>query len=152
VSTSFSNLKLVPELNFYGKAKRKLLVVISDTETGYFDPNVVKTAFASHHVGLVLVQVSSGHDRIWENEMPTLPIIRNAPKPERSPLSIFAARSAAPRPPARCVDARRSFSCRLPGRAGPGSPKTVPYRSSGRWLRSMCLNLRPSPDSVCFPA
>jgi len=40
----------------------------------------------------------------------------------------------------------------LPGRTGPGSPKTVPCRSSGRWLRSMCLNLRPSPDSVCFPA
>lgn len=65
VSTSFSNLKLVPALNFYGNAKRKLFVVISDMETGYFDPDIVKRAFASHHVGLVLVQVGSAHDRVW---------------------------------------------------------------------------------------
>ena len=65
VSTSFSNLKLVPELNFYGKAKRKLFVVISDMETGHFGPDVVKTAFASRHVGLVLVQVGSADDRVW---------------------------------------------------------------------------------------
>jgi hypothetical protein len=67
VSTSFSNLTVVPDLNFYGKAKRKLLVVISDMETGEFDTDMVKTAFASHHVGLLLVQVGSAHDRVWMN-------------------------------------------------------------------------------------
>jgi len=67
VSTSFSNLELVPELNFYGNAKHRLLVVMSDNETNFFDPNVVKDAFASHRVGLVLVQVGSTHDRVWEN-------------------------------------------------------------------------------------
>jgi hypothetical protein len=70
VSTSFSNLKLVPELNFYGTAKGKLLVVISDMETGHFDTDIVKTAFASQHVGLVLVQVGSAHDRVWVNGHP----------------------------------------------------------------------------------
>jgi hypothetical protein len=67
VSTSFSNLTAVPELNFYGKAKRKLLVVISDMETADFDTGQVKRAFASHHVGLLLMQVGSAHDRVWMN-------------------------------------------------------------------------------------
>jgi hypothetical protein len=65
VSTSFANLTLVPELNFYGTAKRRLLVVISDMESGPFAPRLLTTAFAAHHVGLVLVQVGSPHDRIW---------------------------------------------------------------------------------------
>jgi hypothetical protein len=67
VSTSFANLELVPELNFYGKAKRKLLVVISDMETVAFDAETVDTAFASNHVGLVLVQAGSADDRVWAN-------------------------------------------------------------------------------------
>jgi hypothetical protein len=67
VSTSFANLTLVPDLNFYGTAKRKLLVVISDMESGPFTPRLVTTAFASHHVGLVLVRVGSARDRVWAN-------------------------------------------------------------------------------------
>jgi hypothetical protein len=43
------------------------LVVLSDMETTHFDPDLVNTAFASQHVGLVLVQVGSADDRVWEN-------------------------------------------------------------------------------------
>jgi hypothetical protein len=68
MSTSFANLKSVPELNFYGKSKRKLLVVISDMETGNFDQDLLTTAFASHHVGLVLVRAGSADDRVWVDE------------------------------------------------------------------------------------
>ena len=67
VSTSFSNLVLVPRLNFYGDARRKLLVVLSDMEASDFDPHTLTTAFASHHVGLVLMQVGSTRDRVWLN-------------------------------------------------------------------------------------
>jgi len=67
VTTSFSTLETVPKLNFYGTAKRKLLVVISDMETGGFDSGVLRAAFAAHRIGLVLVQAGSTHDRVWVN-------------------------------------------------------------------------------------
>jgi hypothetical protein len=65
VSTGFKHLDTVPKLNFYGDAKRKLLVVISDMETTAFDPVKLQRAYAQHHVALVLVQVGSAHDRVW---------------------------------------------------------------------------------------
>jgi hypothetical protein len=67
VSTSFANLEQVPRLNFYGKARRKLLVVLSDMEANDFDPARLTTSFGSHHVGLLLVQVGSTRDRVWVN-------------------------------------------------------------------------------------
>jgi hypothetical protein len=67
LSTGFSSLAQVPELNFYGNAKRKLMIVISDMETRRFSANGVATAFASHHIGLLLVQAGSARDRVWIN-------------------------------------------------------------------------------------
>jgi hypothetical protein len=67
VSTSFASLDQVPKLNFYGTARRKLLVVISDMEANNFDPGDVAKAFASRHVDLLLVQAGSTHDKVWAN-------------------------------------------------------------------------------------
>ena len=67
VSTGFDNLAAVPELNFYGNAKRKLLVVFSDMETTAFLPVRLQRIYAQSHVALILVRVGSTQDRLWLN-------------------------------------------------------------------------------------
>jgi hypothetical protein len=80
VSTGFDKLDAVPQLNFYGKAKRKLLVLFSDMETTGFNPLKLQQEYMEHHVGLVLVQVGSGNDRVWTNghEDPSYRPLRSA--------------------------------------------------------------------------
>jgi hypothetical protein len=62
VSTQFSTLVDLAVQRYYSRtAKHRLAIVLSDMESDYFDPRVVRNSLAALHVGLIVVRFS--HDR-----------------------------------------------------------------------------------------
>jgi Mg-chelatase subunit ChlD len=67
VATSLDLLQQVPQQDFFGHAKRRVMVVITDGETRGFKPAQIAASFRSQHEQLIVVRSGGARDRIWLN-------------------------------------------------------------------------------------
>lgn len=64
-ATGFNVLNNLADLNFYGAAKQKLAIVVSDMESDEFSASWVAQRLKSAHVKLLLVRAGSAGDKIY---------------------------------------------------------------------------------------
>jgi hypothetical protein len=66
VATTFDALGALGSQGFFpATARKRAVVVITDGESGAFDPNGIASALADHGVRLAVVRVGGGGDRVW---------------------------------------------------------------------------------------
>lgn len=66
VATTFDALGALGTQGFFpDSAHKRVVVLITDGESGAFDPNAVAAGLADHGVRLAVVRVGDGSDRVW---------------------------------------------------------------------------------------
>jgi hypothetical protein len=100
VATTYDALRSVATQGFFApSAKKRAIVLITDGESRPFDPAGVAVTLRAHGIGLAVIRVGGGADRVWRTD--GKPEANFRPDPHAAVLNVRRLAAAAQVPPGR---------------------------------------------------